>query len=510
MNRQKYAIRNIFTMLSTYIVTTIISFVVRAIFVRQLGSQYLGLNGVFTSILSVLAISDLGMESVFAFLLYKPLAQNDNNSIRNFIALFRKVYTFVGGFIFITGSSIIPFLPLIIGEQGNELSNVTLIYFILLVNSASSYLFTYNRTILNANQKNYIITGVNFLLVTGVNLLQIVFLYLFDSMVIYVSLFLISTLITNIILSRIVLKGYPFLHSLPKHPKLSNEDKKTLLHNTVGGLSNKLGSIIVFASDNILLSIFVNLTTVGLYSNYTMILNSLSGLIQKVFGTLTAGVGNLSVQAPESAAKVFKQFNFYITGIAFFLAPQLLTMLRPLVVFWLGEDYVLSQYIVLLITINFVIQISRAPALVYIDAYGLQWVQKWKSVIESILNIGFSLVALSLFHLGLIGILLGTIGSTTLFVSWYEPLIVLNYSLNLKSRERFQVLCQILIDKLWLLIPTIVVWLIMHFFHGSGILFLLQLMIVNLIISIILFYIIFGRRNETKSLYYLFVKNKKS
>ena len=193
-------------------------------------------------------------------------------------------------------------------------------------------------------------------------------------------------------------------------------------------------------------------------------------------------------------------------GIAFFSAPQLLVLLRPLIHFWLGHDYVLSQYIVLLIVINFILQISRQPALTFIDGYGLQWVQKWKSIIESALNIVFSLVALICFRSGLAGILLGTIGSTLLFVIWYEPFIVLTHALKMENRVRNIALIKILLEKLWLLLPTIAVWLIMHFFQGSGIFFLIKLMSINFVISLSLFLLIFSYTDEMKNLYNSFRK----
>ena len=498
MERTRYAIKNASTMIITYILTIGISFIMRAVFIKHLGDQYLGLNGVFSSVLSVLSISDLGMESVFAYLLYKPLAENNEETIREFIALFRKLYIFVGIFIFFIGICLLPFLPSIIGDQGRGLNNVTLIYLVMLINSAMSYLFTYNRTILNANQKNYIITSVTFIASICVNLLQIIGLYFLSSMLLYVTLFLFSTLSVNIILSHMVLKQYPFLHELPQHIKINKNDKKILIQNTVGGLSNKMGSIVVFASDNILLSLFVNLSMVGLYSNYTMILNSLTGLIQKVLGTLTASVGNLAVKEPEKGLRIFKQLNFYLTLIAFFVAPQLLTLLRPLVALWIGNEYILSQYIVLLIVINFVLQISRLPSLTYIDAYGLQWVQKWKSVIEAILNIVLSLIALKIFNLGLVGILIGTIGSTALFVLWYEPLIVFKYAFLLSKINQFKYLTKILFEKLWLILPTVLSWLLIHLISGTGITIILKLILINLAVSVILFLIFFLKRPEIK------------
>lgn len=225
MNRTQNVLRNASTMLITYTITIVISFVARSVFIHQLGEAYLGLNGVFSSILSMLSISDLGMESVFAFLLYKPLARKDEELTRNLIALFRKVYLLVGSFVFISGMLVLPFLPKIIGEQGNGLSHVTIIYLIMLVNVAASYLFTYNRTILDANQKNYVITSVTFFVNISVNILQIVFLYVINSMVVYVSLLLISTILTNIILSRKVLREYPYLKQLPVRSNLTPKDK---------------------------------------------------------------------------------------------------------------------------------------------------------------------------------------------------------------------------------------------------------------------------------------------
>lgn len=508
MNRTQYALKNASTMLVTYILTIGVSFVARSVFINQLGEQYLGLNGVFSSILSFLSISDLGMESVFAFLLYKPLARNNYDLIRNYIGLFRKIYMFVGLFVFMSGILVLPFLPLIIGSQGTGLTNVTLIYVIMLINSAASYFFTYNRTILNANQKNYVITSVTFIMGISVNILQIIFLYAIDSMVVYVSLLLISTIVTNIILSRRVLKEYPFLKQLPSKTDLSVGEKKTLFQNTIGGMSNKLGSIVVFASDNILLSIFVNLSMVGVYSNYTMIMNSITGLIQKVLGTITASVGNLSVESPTGGLRIFKKINFYITIIIFFGAPQLFSVLRPLIRIWVGEKFVLSQYIVLLIVINFVLQISRLPALTYIDAYGLQWIQKWKSVIEAFLNLLFSLVALKVFNLGLIGILLGTICSTVLFVSWYEPFIVMKHGFRLNRNQQLKQLSLVLLEKMLVIFPTVLIWSITHYVHGEGILFLFQLVIINFLISSVLFFLMFSRKKEFRELLVLVRKNK--
>lgn len=183
MSRSKYAMKNMLTMFFTYMLTLGLSFITRSVFIHKLGEQYLGLNGVFSSILSVLSISDLGLESVFAFLLYKPLSENDERRIVSFITLFKQIYMYVGIFIFISGLALFPFLPDIIGEQGKDLQHVELIYFIMLFNSSISYFFTFNRTMLDANQKNYVITLITFSMNTFISILQITCLYIVDSMV---------------------------------------------------------------------------------------------------------------------------------------------------------------------------------------------------------------------------------------------------------------------------------------------------------------------------------------
>ncbi|MGX7041322.1 lipopolysaccharide biosynthesis protein [Leuconostoc lactis] len=499
MNQRKYAIKNVTTMLFTYIVTVALSFIVRLVFLKKLGSEYLGLNGVLNSILSVLAISDLGIEAVFSFLLYKPLVENNIESIKNYIKILKRVYNFVGLFIFVSGLSLLPFLYFFIGSQGKQLDYVPLIYLILLVNSASSYLFTYNRTILNANQRNYVITSITFVVSTVVSLLQIVGLFIIDSMLLYVTLLLVSTLVTNVWISRKVLSDYPFLRELPIKGEVDRESKEILIKNTVGGLSNKLGTIVVFASDNILLSIFVNLSMVGLYSNYTLIINSITSLVQKVVGTLTASIGFVSIENPNKGVGIFHKLNFNMLTISFFVAPQLFILLRPFITLWLGEKYVLSQLIVFLVVINFVIQVSRSPSLIYIDAYGLQWVQKWKSVIESILNIVFSLIGLIFFHLGLVGILLGTILSTTLFVLWYEPYIVFKYALNITGVNLFLRVFKLLIEKVWIILPIFVSYYLTKFISGQGIIYIFELGIMNFVSSAISYFILFYRKIKFKS-----------
>ena len=478
----------------TFILTTILSFVVRTFFVKNLGEQYLGLNGVFSSVIQMLSLTDLGMETAFSFLLYKPIAHNDQFGIVKIIRTFKKVYETVGFLVLIIGLCLIPFLPSIIGEQGNNLDNVLLIYLLFLANSVGSYFFTYNRTILNSDQRNYVITLITFMVTFIGNLLQIAALIYLKSPVAYAFIMFCITLTSNFLINVNVKKYYPFIFKKYKKSelKLDNETRTTLIKNSIGGLSNKIGSMVVFASDNILLSIFVNLSTVGLYSNYTMITNNLTGLVNKMIQPVTASIGSMIQHSNNEVVKFFKRFNLVIYSLPLFIAPQLFILLRPFIQWWLGNNYVLSQEVTLLIVINLTIQIFRLPSLTFIDAYGLQWVPKWKSIFESAINLILSLVFLIHFNLGLKGILLGTIISTLITVSWYEPYIVLKYGIKVKVEHY---IFDYIRGALGVIIATIVVWIVTHSLVGNGIMFILLLLIINLISSIcILFVINIGNR----------------
>lgn len=433
MSNTEKALRNIITMGGTTTASIIITFIVRSVFIAKLGSEYLGLSNVFSSIISVLSISDLGMESVFAFLLYKPLVEKDYKKIRQILILLKKVYAVIGTVVLFGGLFLLPFLHEIIGKSADSLANVTLIYVIMLMSTVVTYFFSYNRIILNANQENYRITLTNFSVNTVVNVFQIILLYLVSSMVVYVSAQLIGNIVINTILYFVVLKAHPELRNLTGKSSLSQTEKQTLYKNTVGGFSNKIGSIVVFASDNVLLSMFTNLVTVGLFANYNLIIQSLTGFIQKISGTLTATIGHISVEERGRTIQVFQAFNFLVVMGLFFIVPVLYNEMQPFISVWLGHKYLLTDINVILIVFNFMLQILRLPALIFVDAFGLQWIQRWKSIIESILNVVFSLVFLVFFHMGLTGVLLGTILSTLFYVLWYEQMIVFRSGLGFQN-----------------------------------------------------------------------------
>ena len=177
-SRTEYSIINIFVGIGGYIFNTILGFVCRMVFVQCLSADYLGVNGLFTNILAMLSLAELGVGGAIVFALYKPLASNDQEKIASLMKIYAKAYRIIGAVIFVVGLILMPFIDLIIQEQPNISESIYLLYVINLFNTASSYFFSYRSSLLIAAQRNYIVSGVNYAVTILQSILQMIFLLL--------------------------------------------------------------------------------------------------------------------------------------------------------------------------------------------------------------------------------------------------------------------------------------------------------------------------------------------
>lgn len=434
---------NVGTTAVVTLLSMILSMVVRSALNRSLGTDYVGLNGVLTSVISSLSIADLGVDSVFVYLLYKPMADHDREEIDKLMVLFKRVYLIIGSFFLLLGIACIPFLKYLVGHQAMSFPHVRLIFFIFLLNTGLSYFFAAYRIILNADQHYYIIARVTFIITVTTNLLQIAGLLFIKSFVLYSFLLLFNTVTTNLILGRLAIRRYG-LRRLPKEHlrnlKFKNDKTvSTLVHNTIGGISNKLGGIFVNSSDNILLANFETLKIVGMYSNYLLVTNAVTSLLSKVLASLTATVGNLGAEGNERKnLDTFLKLTSMMNILVILCVIPMALFFGAFVNLWVGGNNILPELATMLIVINCMLSVARYPALTFIDAFGLQWIQRWKSIVESAVNIGVALFLLIVFKMGLVGVLLGTLCSNLLVVNWYEPYLVLREACGRHYREFIQ------------------------------------------------------------------------
>lgn len=436
-SRLRYSVINSTVSAGSYLLKILLSFFLRTYFIHLLGVNILGLNGLFTNILSFLSLAELGIGTSIVYELYQPIATGDKESVKSLMKLYKKAYEFIGVMIAIIGTLVAIFLPLMI-KDGNVTTQVYLYYFLFLANSVVSYFFTYKRSLLNANQMYYktIINDFIFYIVGA--LLQLVVLVQFQSYIGYLLIQIGVTLFSNISISYIVNKAYPFL-SEKNVKKVDATVLQELKKNIVGNISSQIGSVVVLGSDNILLSSFVGLSVVGIYSNYTMITNAVKGVMQQVTGSIIPSVGNLIVS--ENSKRIIEFFGTYLfinSSISFVSGVSLYALINNFVKLWVGSSFVLSNFTVVLIAVYLTVLMYQGAVRTFISGYGLFWKQRWKPIFEACTNLLLSILFLLEFKLGINGVLLATIFSSILVVMWYEPYLLFKYGFKASVFDYFK------------------------------------------------------------------------
>lgn len=495
-SRTHYAVLNTSVSAFIYIVNTILKFIMRSVFIVFLGETYLGVNSLFTSIIGMLSLSELGIGGAIVYSLYKPLADDDRVKIKSLMVLYRKVYAIIGVIVAIIGLALLPFIPNMVGKA--HIPNIIVIYLLFLFNSVVSYFYSYNTSLLDADQKNYIITINRFIFNIITIIIQIIVLYLTRNFVFYLCVSIFFTLVSNITLKRRVDKEYAYLKDISTQ-KLDNETVSILKKNSFGNLADKIGSSIVISTDNIYISLFAGVGIVGLYNNYMTIIIAVNTIMNQLNSSIIGGIGNLAATSSgKKAYEVFKKHNLVNFFLIFIFSIGCVFLMNDFIGCWVGKRYILSDFTVILIVINYILGAYRNTSLTFISAYGLSWHTRWKVFWECILNIAFSAIFLIGFDMGLNGVILGTIFSTILVVEWWEPYAVFKYGFKISIKPYIKIAFK---QMLYLLIAILLVGLIARHIAVDGWLTLIFKVIIVGSLSFILFVLMFGRTEEFKYMY---------
>lgn len=373
MSRLNNSIRNVKYTALAQAVNFLIAFFSRRVFVYVLSSEYLGLNGVFSNILSMLSLAELGLGSAICFCLYKPLFDKDQKTVNSIMLFYKKAYTVIGLFVLVAGLAVTPFLDFIV-EELPDIAHIRLIYVLFVLNSALSYFFVYKKTLLIADQKQYITNVVHQAFVFAMNVLQIGFLYLTHNYFSYLVIMLVSTVGQNLFISWIVDKKYTFLDLKHAEP-LDKATQQEVFKNIRAMTAHRVGGVVVNGTDNLIMAKCVSVVSVGLYSNYYLIKNTLVSVISLLFQSVTASIGNLGAETEDTARKeeVFNILNFIGAWIFGFSSICLFVLYNPFISLWLGEKYLFDMKIVTLIVVNFYMLGMRQPVLTERDALGIFW-----------------------------------------------------------------------------------------------------------------------------------------
>ncbi|MFC0216464.1 lipopolysaccharide biosynthesis protein [Paenibacillus chartarius] len=418
--RVKNSIINISVGLGNQIIITLLSFFSRTVFIQTLGIEYLGVNGLFTSVLAMLTLAEAGIGSSIIYSLFKPVADNDIQKINALMRLYKRAYAVIAAVVFVLGLALMPFLHLFVKDTHVE--GLHLIYFIFLINTVIPYLFQYKSSFLNVNQKGYIATAIFSVSSILSLLLKIGILYYTNNYILYLVTDCVITLINSAIVAVVVNRMYPFLRDKTKSV-LDPLVKQDIIKNVKAIVLQNIGTYLIFGTDNIIISSFVSVAAVGLYSNYNMLIEICRTFINQVFNNIYHSIGNLV--ASESAEKIFSVYkvywlvNFWLYG---FFTIFLYVVTEPFIKLWLGPSFLMENSVLIVIMIVFFERGMRNAISTVKNTAGIFHEDRYAPLVQAAINLGFSVWLVQVW--GIAGVFLGTLISAVLVPIWRTPYLV--------------------------------------------------------------------------------------
>ncbi len=432
MNQNSRAVnvlRNMVGGVGGQIFSSLIQFVSRTYFIMILGAEYLGVNGLFSNILSMLSLAELGIGPAIVFSMYKPIADNDEMHIAKLMNFYKMAYRVVAIIVAVIGVSLVPFLDFFIkGTAGVE--HIQIIYLLILTNTVSSYFYAYKGSIFNADQKSYIVVLIRniFLVIHGI--LQIFILITTHNYMLYLAVGIVTNFTGNYIQAKYADKKYPFLVKY-KSERIDKIERQSIFKRVQGMVMHKVGGVVLNGTSNMIISKFVGLVAVGLYSNYAMIINLVKTYVSFFSRAMSSSVGNLI--AKENKEKSHDVFNasflmyFWIYAICFIAFWVIFT---PFIKLWIGEKFLLGNITLFLIILNFFCSGLQECANTFTNATGLFWETRHKPILECIINLGVSIILAE--KISISGVFMGALIS---FVCtfWINPVVIYKKQFNRSS-----------------------------------------------------------------------------
>lgn len=432
IERTKNATRNIIfgTLLKIYQIA--VPFVMRTIMIYFLGIQYLGLNSLFTSILQVLNLAELGVGSAMVYSMYKPIVEDDKKRICSLMRLYRTYYRIIGLIIAVAGAILTPFVPHLIKGDVPADMNVYILYLLNLGATVLSYwLYAYKNSLFQAFQRQDVVSKVTL----GTNTVQYAFqalaIMLLHNYYAYVIISLAGQALTNIVTAIVATKMYPDL--IPGE-KLDKESVTEINHRIRDLFTSKIGAVVVNSADTIVISAFLGLTTLAMYQNYYYILTSIMGMISIIWSSCTAGIGNsLLVETKEKNLNDLQKFTFMISWISGVCGCCLLNLYQPFMKLWVGEKYMFGNGVVICLVAYFYIYEIHQVLLTYKDAGGIWHQDRFRTLITALANLGMNLIMVQFW--GIYGIVLSTTLSTLIVGT---PWLFYNLFTTMFDKDRFK------------------------------------------------------------------------
>lgn len=419
--------KNAVSAIGNKIIILILTFISRKFFIQYIGVEYLGINGLFSNILTLLSMADLGLGTAMNVSLYKPIAENDYRKLSALLNYFRKLYIIIATGVMVIGLALMPFLKYIV-NMDQDIPYLYVYYAVFVLKSAVSYLFIYKSSIVRADQKAFQINKVEVYTNVVKVVLQLVVVMTLHSYLVYILLDVVTIVVQNFTVSHIADKNYPFIKF---KEELSSEEKKDIFSDISSVFLYKIAWSLLNGTDNILMSMMIGTIYVGYYSNYYTITSNLELFIALLFTSLTASVGNLvATSTAENKYKTFKtmqMIGFWISGV---VSVCLLFLMQDFIVLWLGEEMLLDNITLVAIIINIFFSICMRPVWTFREGTGMYRQIRYIMFVTAILNLVLSIILGKI--IGLSGIIFATAIAKLTTYFWYEPNILFKNFFNKK------------------------------------------------------------------------------
>ena len=485
--RTKSTFNNMVASLISNSFSIIIGLISRLFFIKILGNEFLGLNGLLSNVVSMLCIVELGIGSAIIYSLYKPIANDDYDTIKSLMLFYKKCYRVIGFLIFFLGIIVLPFIPYFIGNTSLNI-NIYFSYLLFLLDAVFSYFLSYKRSLIYAQQKDYILQYIHLFYLFFLNFFQVFLLFFTKNYYLFLFIKIIFRVLENIVICLFANKLYPYL--LDKNVNPLNSDVQNDIFKKIKALFfHQIGSFVINGTDNIIISKFLGLSAVGLYSNYYLVINSVRSVTKQIIGATTPSVGNLLVtESSDKQFCVFDRIRFINFWIACFCSICLYVLMDPFITIWIGKEFVLDKFVLFVLCINFYQKTMRDSFASFKSAAGIFYEDRFIPLLESFLNIVFSIIFVCIF--GLAGVFIGTVVSGLILWLYRYPILVYK---KLFNRSYFSYLYEtlsyiiIFLILLFITVSLSSLFVISNTILYFGICILLCLFVPNMII-IILFY----------------------
>lgn len=427
VERSKNSIKGIISGVVNKFVLLLLPFIVKSVFINTLGMEYFGLNSLFTSILNILNLAELGVGTAISYSMYAAIANNDKKRICALTKLYKKIYSIIGFVILIIGLLILPFIKHLCNYDVPNNINIYIIYIMYLVNTVLTYwMFSYKSCILVSHQQNYIINIVNTIVNLLLNILQIFVLIFIKNYYIYLGLLIASTIIYNIVISIIVNNKYKEYFPIGE---IEEEEKNKIYKKVKALFYYKIGSVVLTSVDSVVISYYLGLTELGKYNSYYYVITALFGFFQIIQSSLVAGVGNsIELDSVEKNKKDFDKLNFVLGWIVGFCTICLLCLYQRFIYLWIGQENMFEFSVVILLSIYFYVWKMMEIVNVYKDAAGLWEYDKYRPLVASAVNLVLNIVLVQI--IGIYGIIISTIVSILFIIFPWSTYILFKKYFN--------------------------------------------------------------------------------